>query len=179
MPAAPRTPECQGDRVCVGGKCISPDAPPTGAPAAPAPAPVPAPAAAATPAVAPAAAPTPVAAPAPTPVPTGTRTETKRIKGLLIAGPIVFGVAWIGTIVVTAAISAATLSDRIGKNVGYSAIPIAGPLIFAYGDPDTDTGDYEAALVVSTVLQTAGLTMLILGLVITHEEEVPATASTA
>jgi len=91
-----------------------------------------------------------------------------RNKGLIIAGSVVFGSAWLLTIATTAVLSSVTDSNRTGKNIGYSAIPIAGPLIFL-GDPDNDTAGFAAPLIVSAVVQAGGVAMFILGMTLKHE----------
>lgn len=91
-------------------------------------------------------------------VPTG---ETKGIKGLYIAGPIVLGVAWIATIGVTAGVAAER--DK-GEATAYACIPVAGPWVMLGSNLKTD--DYVAPLVVSGVLQGSGLLMTILGVAI-------------
>ncbi len=91
-------------------------------------------------------------------------TETRGITGLIIAGPIVLGVAWALGLVGTLA------ADADGELVGFSAIPLAGPWILL---ADSRTEDYAAALVVGGVLQAAGLTMTVLGLSIRQEVQVP------
>ena len=103
-----------------------------------------------------------------------TGTKTEKITGLIVAGAVVLGSVWALTIVTAAVTSAVTDSNRTGKNIAYAAIPIAGPLI-SLADPDNDTEDYAVALVASTIVQTGGLTMLILGL--TLEREVPVSSA--
>ncbi len=99
--------------------------------------------------------------------------ETRGIPGLYIAGPIVLGVAWLTTIAVTTAInSEGGVEDSEAKAIGYACIPIAGPWAMM-ADSDVDTRDYTAPLVVSGVLQGAGLAMTILGLTIRREVRVP------
>ncbi|MBW2458797.1 MAG: hypothetical protein JRI68_30135 [Deltaproteobacteria bacterium] len=100
--------------------------------------------------------------------PTATRTETHGILGLVIAGPILFGVAWLSTIAVVAAVSSE--ADR-GEAIGYAAIPIFGPWVMMGSDLKTEA--YTGALVASGVAQTAGVTMFVLGMAIRTEEVVP------
>lgn len=94
-------------------------------------------------------------------------TIRRPIWGLVIAGAVTLGVTWLATPTVGAAVEAS------GQSIGVLAIPVAGPWVCLAGgceDPD----DYVAALVVSGVLQAAGLTMLILGLVIQQEVQLRA-----
>lgn len=88
-------------------------------------------------------------------------TVLRPIWGLVIAGAISFGVAWLATPIVGAAVG----SD--GYEIGYLAIPVAGPWV-CLGDC-YDPDDYMAALVISGLLQAAGVTMFILGLVLRRE----------
>lgn len=100
---------------------------------------------------------------APPPAP---MTVRRPIWGLVVAGAITLGVAWLATPIVGAAIEAD------GEEIAMLAAPVAGPWICmgACYDPD----DYTAALVVSGLLQLSGLTMLILGLAIQQKVEVRA-----
>lgn len=166
------TSECAAGQVCLAGICQSSAPPPAPASPTSVASASPTSVAPASPTVVPAAAPygpwTNTAPP--TPAATHDR-ETRGIKGFLIAGPIVFGVAYLGAIGITAGISSATGSNQVGKNTAYAAIPLVGPLV-QLADPDRDTEDYAAPLVADSVLQFAGLTMFILGLSI--RTEVPA-----
>jgi hypothetical protein len=148
--------DCAGDNVCEAGVCTgvstaAPTAPVVEVPAAPIPAP----------------------ATASTQQPVQYRTEKKGIKALIIAGPIVFAVAWITTIIVTSAVS--TDEDK-GTATSYAAIPLVGPWVMM-GSDSLDTSDYTGALVVSGVVQTAGIIMTILGIAIRRERQVPVYAS--
>ena len=104
-----------------------------------------------------------------------TRTEKKRNKGLLIAGPIILGVAWLSTIGITAGVSLGTDSSRVGTNIAYAAIPVIGPIVLI-ADGDRDTDEFAAPLVLASLIQAGGLTMTILGITLTREVEVPAAA---
>jgi hypothetical protein len=146
--------DCAGDQLCQAGSCV---AAPTSTK------PYPKPAADAEPTAV-----NPVS-PAPG------RTAKKGIKGLVIAGPIILGVTWLATIGITAGVSTGTESERIGTNVGYAAIPIAGPFVLL-ADGDRDTDNFAAPLILAGVLQTAGLAMTIVGVVVTRDVDVPAHA---
>jgi hypothetical protein len=86
------------------------------------------------------------------------RYETKGIPALYIAGPALLGLTWSVSIMVTAAVS----SDKDkAQAVGYSCIPVAGPWVMLSSDLKTDK--YTGPLVLSGVLQGAGLVMTVLG----------------
>lgn len=89
---------------------------------------------------------------------------TEGILGLMIAGPITLGVAWLATIGVTAGIAE---GSEAGTSIGLAATPLAGPWILMAGEGS----GYAAPLVVSGVLQAGGLTMLIVGLAVRHPVE--------
>ncbi len=78
------------------------------------------------------------------------------------------GVTWLTTIGATAALGGS------GEFIGYASIPVFGPWVMLAADDD---GEYGAAMVSSGLLQSAGLTMMILGLTIRHE--VPAETASA
>ena len=101
----------------------------------------------------------------------GERVERQPIKGLAIAGGVVLGAVWVLTIGITAVINVSLDSSRTGQNIGFSAIPVAGPMVILGTDSGAD--DYAPALVVSTVLQSAGLIMLITGVSIRREKRIP------
>lgn len=84
-------------------------------------------------------------------------TRTQGIPALYIIGPIVLGVAWAATVVVTAAV---TPDNAKAEYVGYSCIPIGGPWVIIAND---EKGDYTGPLVVSGIVQSAGLIMTVLG----------------
>jgi hypothetical protein len=166
--------DCPGDAVCDSGRCrpmaaaagTGPAAavPPAAATAPPAGTVAPAP-----PATSPAPGPAPTAAPIPSafPVPPqigGGETHSEGILGLIIAGPIALGVAWLTTIAVTGAVAAD--KDR-SEATGYAAIPLVGPWVMM--GSHLDTSDYRAPLVISGIVQTSGLIMLVLGLAIRHD----------
>lgn len=81
--------------------------------------------------------------------------ESRPTWGLVVAGLITFGVVYVTTVAVTAAIS------EDGGDIGLSAIPLAGPWILT-----ATTDGYAGALVPSGILQLSGLVLTILGLAI-------------
>lgn len=95
-----------------------------------------------------------------------TRRVRQPIWALAISGAALFTVMYVAHISV--AVGIGSRSD----DVGYQAIPFAGPWVClaACSDP----GDFIAALVASGVIQLAGLTMTILGLAVQVEHEVRA-----
>lgn len=161
--------DCPGDLICASGTCSQPNAataPPAAAPPAPA---------------LPSHAPASHAHPGPGPAPFApggaygprqdavrTETETKGITGLIIAGPIVFGVAYATGIAVTAGLEA---DDDL---IAYSAIPVAGPWVML---ADSRTEDYSGALAANGLLQAGGLAMFIVGVSVRREYQVPVYAS--
>lgn len=132
-------PQCPSGRVAAGDECVAPAAPPyvQGAYATVLPSPM-----------------------APT------VTVRAPIWGLVVAGAVTFGAAWVAGPIVTAAVG----GDA--TEIGLFAVPLAGPWIClgACYDPD----DYLPAIVVDGVLQLAGLTMFILGFAIQHDVQVRA-----
>lgn len=177
--------DCPGELVCSGGTCQSAtSAPPAAAPppAAPPPSTV-TPTQPTSPQMG--TQPPPPAYPAPhyqgqpgqpypaPGQPVGYRTETQGIKGLYIAGPIVFGAIYAIGIPLAAGISAAAGADDPGAHAGVMAIPIAGPFLEAGGVVDEESSEGAPALVAMGVLQIAGITMTILGLTIRREKKVP------
>ena len=83
------------------------------------------------------------------------RTYQQSIVWMIVTGSVTWGLAYVLTIAVTAAVGAQ------GYEIGINAIPLAGPWVClgACDRPD----DYAAALVGSGLLQITGLTLLILG----------------
>lgn len=112
----------------------------------------------------------PAAAPAvavPVPVYTyPTRTVTQPIWGLAVAGIVLFGVMYVTHIAVAAGIGSSA------EDVGYQAIPLAGPWVCmgVCSDPE----DFIPGLAASGVIQLAGITMMIIGLAVQVEHEVRA-----
>lgn len=102
---------------------------------------------------------TPRAAPGPLgyAAPDTAPTRTQGIPALYIIGPIVLGVAWAATVAVTAAV---TPDNAKAEYVSYACIPIGGPWVIIAND---NKGDYTGPLVVSGVVQGAGLVMTVLG----------------
>jgi hypothetical protein len=93
------------------------------------------------------------------PVPYGYHPETRARKGLVIPGAVVFGVAYLlSTLVASADNSSYDGGDR------YNAlwIPVVGPFI-QLGRSNNPSGNNDS-LVFDGLAQTAGLTMLVLGL---------------
>jgi hypothetical protein len=80
---------------------------------------------------------------------------------MIVVGAILFGVAWLTTPLVTAAIGADA------ADIGYNAIPLAGPFVCMAACEDPDP--YIAALGTSGAFQIAGLVLMILGGVIRHD----------
>jgi hypothetical protein len=180
--------ECKGDRICAAGRCLAPlgvgcakdvDCPgdlvcSDGYCADAATAATPDPGAD----IVAAQAPSP-AAPVPVAVTTGgaplelasEAAPREPIVGLLIAGPVVWGVTWLATIAATV-----PLSDTDGEAIGYSAVPLAGPWIMIGA---LDTAPYTPALAVSGLLQAGGLTMTILGAAIRRDVEPREAAASA
>lgn len=92
----------------------------------------------------------------------------KPITGLVIAGAIVFGVAYTGAFTTTVALEAD------GDLVGYSLVPLAGPWIML---GDYRTREYSAALAMNGVIQAGGAAMFIIGLTVKREHVVPVYSS--
>lgn len=165
--------QCPGAQVCDNKQCVAPGQ--TGVvPGSPGPAQPPAqPPPWAAPG--PGQPPPPWAAPAAGPRQVGERVEKQPIKGLAIAGGVVLGAVWLLTISITAAINVSLDSSRTEQNIGFSAIPVAGPMVILGTDSGAD--DYAPALIVSTVLQSSGLIMLVTGLSIRREKRIPVYAT--
>src|SRR5690606_9077163 len=92
----------------------------------------------------------------------------KPITGLVIAGAIVFGVAYTGVFSTSVALE----SD--GDLIGYSLVPLAGPWIML---GDYRTREYSAALAMNGVIQAGGAAMFIIGLTVKREHVVPVYSS--
>ena len=161
--------DCGGDAICQAGTCAA-ARPPTAAPAQP-PAPAPVPYGTQPPAgaYAPLAYPAGTLAPPPATAEPAMVTKSRPNLAMVITGPILLGVAWITTIGVTASVSAE--KDQ-STAVGYASVPVLGPWLML--GSSLNTSDYTAPLVLSGLAQGTGLTLLILGLTIRHEERVPA-----
>jgi hypothetical protein len=163
--------DCAGDDICNAGVCSGSTSEPVNPPAAtasPAPEPTVPPAAAA---VSPPAGPAPVPPPA-APAPVATTTETEGIKGLIIAGAVVWGAVWLLGIPITIGIDAG-LDGDIDPVSGFMAIPLVGPWI-ALGEVAPKNQDaFNPPIILSGVLQSAGAIMLVLGLAIRSPVEVP------
>jgi len=104
----------------------------------------------------------PVATPAPTlPPPTFNYTAARPSRpgrGLLIAGTIMFSITY-GLTVFGATIASVDNSDAF-----LLLVPVAGPVIYAAVSDDVSSGDGALALFINlTLLQGAGLLMLIIG----------------
>jgi hypothetical protein len=127
------------------------------APSAPAPAPAPEPPPAAAPAAPPIAM-TPSFGPAPE------QPQTESIKGLWVAGMVVLGISWLGSIPAAAAISSATGSEVPEQHAGVMAAPLVGPWLEAAGVIDAETTVAAPAFAAIGVLQLGGTLMTILGL---------------
>ena len=92
------------------------------------------------------------------------RKEQEGIVGLQIAGPIVFGVGYLYSIIIAVAYPT--------SNPGFSAIPIAGSWIMLANDGLLDgTGDVVHAI--AGIAQLIGVTLTILGFVIKRDVVVP------
>ncbi len=152
--------DCPPGQVCEQGGCVVQGGPV--APAAPAPL---------VPAVPPAGYAMPGAQPyAPFSPVLGYRTEQRPLTAVAIGGAIMLGASWLLTIAVTAVLSDPAVAGRF---IGYAAVPVVGPWIILT-DPDFETG-YAVGVVVSGLIQAAGLTMLIVGLAARRTVQVPVT----
>jgi hypothetical protein len=96
------------------------------------------------------------------------RVETTSMPALWATGLAIFGSAWIATIAVTAGVS----DDNVkGRATGFVSIPVAGPWVLL--GSNIDTHSYTAPLVLSGILQGAGLALTITGFAIRRERRVP------
>jgi hypothetical protein len=90
--------------------------------------------------------------------------ERRRIRGLVIGGAITFGVTWGIAVVSSIGLSSADGCSDCDEVTPVLWIPLAGPLIAdAVDSTDSDTETFVMAL--WTVAQTAGATMLVIGLI--------------
>jgi len=96
------------------------------------------------------------------PIPPGYHAETQTRKGLVIGGAVTFGVMYLITVLVAAAM------DDVSNSYGSSGssgtllyVPVAGPFLQM---TKTETSSGNVALVIDGVAQAAGATMLIVGL---------------
>lgn len=87
--------------------------------------------------------------------------ETRGITALIIAGPILFGVTYLVTVLIASIAATGSDDDRI---TNYAAIPLVGPWAMLGSSIDTD--NFATPLVLSGVFQATGLVMTVLGLVI-------------
>jgi hypothetical protein len=94
------------------------------------------------------------------------------MPALYITGPIVLGSMWLTTIAVTAAVSA---PSDVGRATGYAAIPVFGPWVML--GSSLNTSSYTGPLVISGVLQAAGLGITIAGFTARREVKVLARES--
>lgn len=151
--------DCRGGRVCKDGECVEPSALSCGKDTdCPEPmlcveqkcsAPTPAPA--------------PSAPAAPQKEIVYAEREIQGIPEMWIPGLVVLTLAWGATIGITAGV------DGSGERIAFSAIPVFGPFILL-GEA---SNDYIAPLVISGVVQTAGLGFFIAGLAMSKTERVP------
>ena len=97
------------------------------------------------------------------PIPVGYRRDEKPITGLVIAGPIVLGLGWLTSSMVGLLMAA----DRLGDDNGFipMVVPVAGGLITIGTAKDRNREGAAIGGVMSFVVQSAGLGMLIGGLV--------------
>jgi hypothetical protein len=151
--------DCPGDQICTQGVCADPASPKPADTAVVERAPEPA-----VQEVAPAEA-LPTTAPMAGPE---HKVVRKPITGLVIAGAIVFGVAYTGAFTTTVALEAD------GDLIGYSLVPLAGPWIML---GDYRTREYQAALAMNGVIQAGGAAMFIIGLTVKREHVVPVYSS--
>lgn len=122
--------------------------------------------------------PQPYAQPAPPPQ---TRTEMRPNLGLVITGAVMLAVSWIihGALISPFAGYSLDLGfqDQWATFRATGFIPLAGPWVQLAVKPNgTGSDGWGPYLVVDGVLQAAGLTMLILGLVLQEEHTVVARA---
>lgn len=104
--------------------------------------------------------------PAPDGAPPGYRYEAKPIKGLAVAGFILFGATYVLTIATGAAVSAAFGSDKVGEHTAASAVPLVGGVLADVGAVESYSSKGAPAGTVLTVLQVTGLTLGIVGLAV-------------
>jgi len=90
--------------------------------------------------------------------------ERQRIRGLVIGGAITFGITWGIAVMSSIGLSAADNCSDCDEVTPVLWIPLAGPLIAdAVDSTDSDTETFVMAL--WTLAQTAGATMLVIGLI--------------
>lgn len=89
--------------------------------------------------------------------------EVSGIPEMWIPGLVVLTLAWGATIGITAGV------DGSGERIAFAAIPVFGPFILLGEASD----DYIAPLVISGVVQTAGLGFFIAGLALSRTERIP------
>ena len=99
------------------------------------------------------------------------RSERRLMPGLYITGPVLLGTMWITTIAVTAAVSA---PGDVGRATGYASIPVVGPWVML--GSSLDTSSYVGPLILSGILQSAGLALTIVGFTVRHDVQVRAMA---
>jgi hypothetical protein len=102
-------------------------------------------------------------------IPQGSRTEMRRIPGLYITGAVLLAASWAVTVGATAALSD---NDVRAEATGYAAIPVFGPWVLLGSNISISPPD-QAALVVSGIVQNAGLAMLIVGVSVKRVRHVP------
>ena len=97
------------------------------------------------------------------PIPPGYHADTRVRSGLVVGGAVTFGVMYLLTVLVGAAINDA--SERPygtkGDRGDFLFVPVAGPFLQM---TKTDTSSGNTILVIDGVAQAAGATMLIVGI---------------
>lgn len=90
--------------------------------------------------------------------------ERRRIRGLVIGGAITFGVTWGIAVMASAVLSGSSDCSDCDDVTPVLWIPLAGPLIADAVD-STDDGGVTVMMALWTLAQTAGATMLVIGLI--------------
>jgi hypothetical protein len=98
--------------------------------------------------------------------PPGYRYESKPIKGLAVAGFVLFGATYVLTIATGAIVSSVFGSKKVGEHTAASAVPLVGGVLADVGAVEDYSSKGAPAGTVLTVLQVTGLTLGIVGLAV-------------
>ena len=113
----------------------------------------------------------PQSPPLPPPMPEPSEDESRPTMGLIIPGAIMFGVSYVITAALAGLVAEVSPEDNDGL---VNLIPVAGPWV-CLATCDFSSGEkvWRTPLIIDGVLQTAGVTMFILGFVLRRDVRRP------
>jgi hypothetical protein len=95
------------------------------------------------------------------PIPPGYHAETRVRNGLVVGGAVTFGVMYLLSVLVGAAISDTNKALNGKENGDFLYVPVAGPFLQM---TRTESSSGNATLAIDGIAQAAGATMLIVGI---------------